>query len=122
LKNGLLLVFQKRRFCLDTKRKCQYDNEVHRQKNGHIEDDLILILKNSHINDTRRHYLCQTEKLFVLYISNCAHYFLLKNLTALPFLTGIGSYGTGYLAEIILTVFSCCTDIWTRSYCTGVSY
>jgi hypothetical protein len=24
---------------------CQYDNEVHRQKNSHIDDDLILVLK-----------------------------------------------------------------------------
>jgi hypothetical protein len=46
LKNDLLLVFQKRRLCLDTKSKCQYDNEGPPSKNRHIEDDLILVLKN----------------------------------------------------------------------------
>jgi hypothetical protein len=32
LKYDLLLIFKKRRFYLDTKSKCQFDNEVHRQK------------------------------------------------------------------------------------------
>jgi hypothetical protein len=35
LKYDLLLVFQKRRFCLHTKSKCQFDNKVHRQKQSY---------------------------------------------------------------------------------------
>ena len=35
LKNYLLLVFQKQRFCLDTKSKCQYDSKVLRQKQSY---------------------------------------------------------------------------------------
>jgi hypothetical protein len=47
IENDLLLVFQKRRLRLDTNSKCQYDNEVHRQKNSHIDDDLILVLNKT---------------------------------------------------------------------------
>jgi hypothetical protein len=62
LKNDVLLVFQKRHLRLDTKSKCQYDNEVHRQKNSHIDDDLISVLKNSHVNDTySQGYYFQTK-------------------------------------------------------------
>ena len=32
---------------METKSKCQYANEVHRHKNSHIEDDLILIFKKT---------------------------------------------------------------------------
>jgi hypothetical protein len=35
LKYDLLLVFQKRHFCLYTKRKCQFDKEVHLQKQSY---------------------------------------------------------------------------------------
>jgi hypothetical protein len=35
IKNALLLLFPKRRFCLDTKSKCQYDSEVLRQKQSY---------------------------------------------------------------------------------------
>jgi hypothetical protein len=61
-KYDLLLVFQKQRFCLDTNSKCQYDNEGPPSKNRHIEDDVILIFKNSHIYDTHSQgYYCQTK-------------------------------------------------------------
>ena len=52
VRNDLLLVFQKRRFFWNTKSKCQYDNEVHRQKNSYIEDDLFFLFQNIRINDT----------------------------------------------------------------------
>jgi hypothetical protein len=45
LKNDLLFVFQKQCHRLDTNSKCQYENEVRRQKNSHIDDDLILVSK-----------------------------------------------------------------------------
>ena len=45
IQNDLVLVFQKKRLRLDTKSKCQYDHEVHRQKNSHSDDALILELK-----------------------------------------------------------------------------
>ena len=48
----LLLGFQKRRFCLETERKCQHDSEGPPSKILHIEDDLILISKNNIIYDT----------------------------------------------------------------------
>jgi hypothetical protein len=49
LKYDLLLIFQTRRLRLDTNSKCQYDNKAHRQKTSHIDDDLILVVKNRHM-------------------------------------------------------------------------
>jgi hypothetical protein len=60
----LLLVFQKRCFCLDTKSKYQFDNEGPPSKNSHIEHDLVFIFKTSRINDTHSQgYYCQTKAL-----------------------------------------------------------
>jgi hypothetical protein len=45
IENDLLSVFQNDVFVWIQYSKCQYDNEVHRQKNGHIDDDLIFVLQ-----------------------------------------------------------------------------
>jgi hypothetical protein len=58
LKYDLLLVFQQQRCRWDTNGKCRYDNEGRPTvKNRHIEDELMLIFKNSHINDTQSRLL-----------------------------------------------------------------
>jgi predicted nucleic-acid-binding Zn-ribbon protein len=49
MENDLLLVFQKRRFLVDTNRKCQYESEVFRQKQVilkvTLENDLLLVFQ-----------------------------------------------------------------------------
>jgi hypothetical protein len=55
---------KKRRFWLHTKKQVSINgNEVRTVKNSHIGNDLILIFKNGHINDTHSQgYYCQVTK------------------------------------------------------------
>jgi hypothetical protein len=57
---------KKRRVCLNTRSKCQYDHRGLPSQNGHVEDDLILIFKNSRINGTHRQRLLVSDLKVIL--------------------------------------------------------